>query len=117
MEEIFATADELRQVTKRSIEQNTRSLEQLSAEWFDWFTKRGVRLLKDATSAGRYHCTLHIPYQPLTREHKQGLTRIKRTLQAMLPGCAIEFMEEETYETPYIFILIDWSEPIVSQES
>lgn len=117
MEEIFATVNELREATKYSIEKVKGDIETQTTEWLEWFSKRGVRLLKDATSAGRFHCSLHIPYQPLTRAHKQGLTRIKRRLQAMLPGCAIEFMEEETYETPYIFILIDWSEPIVSQES
>lgn len=113
MEEIVATADELRAATNHARAKEKGTLEEQTTEWLEWFSKRAVRFLKDTTSMGRFQLAVHLPYQPLTRSHERGLLQIKRALQAMLPGCSIDFMEEEEdEETPRnVWLSIDWSEP------
>lgn len=110
-DEILATAQELRDASQRGLErQGWISNAQKNEEWLEWFSKRGVRLLKDATGLGKLYVNVDIPYQPATKQDENDLLALRKRLRRMLPGCRIDFVEEE-YEGERVCVFqIEWKE-------
>ena len=111
-EEVLATAEELREATGRAISalaNDTRSLQEKNAEWIQWFSKRGVRLLKDAIQLGRFSLTVDVPYQPVSKDAEKSLGLLRKQIRPMLPGCEFHFIEEVYEGVNQCTMLIDWS--------
>lgn len=106
-EEVLATAEELRQASA-AYTNDTRSFHEKNTEWIQWFSKRGVRLLKDAIQFGQTSISVYIPYQPTTRDAEKGLGLLRKQVHPMLPGCAIHFIEEELEGETHCTMLIEW---------
>ena len=108
MEEVIVTALELFEATKEArMELDNKSKEELCEEWFEWFKKRGPGYIRDAVKKGLYRVTLELPFQPtLLPDGKvdgkcynwKGKPLYKRLTEA-LPGCKIEFCDEEYEES------------------
>jgi hypothetical protein len=109
--EVLATATELREATDKAISVlaiDTRSLEEKNTEWLQWFSKRGVRLLKDAIQLGKYSLTVDVPYQPSSKDAEKGLMVLRKQLRHMIPGCSVNFIEEVYEGQTFCTMLIGW---------
>lgn len=108
-DEILATVQELREATQHGLEQQGWTSNQEKNEaWLNWFRKRGIRLLKDATQLGKGYVNVDVPYQPTTQQDQNDLVILRKHLRKMLPGCEIVFIEE-TYEDDSICVFqIEW---------
>ena len=111
-EEVLATAQELREATERirsALATDPRTFQEKNADWIQWFSKRGVRLLKDATQLGNYSLTVDVPYQPVSKDAEKGLGLLRKQIRHMLPGCEFYFIEEVYEGVNQCTMLIDWS--------
>ena len=108
-DQILATAQELRDASQRGLErQGWSSNAEKNEVWLDWFQKRGIRLLKDATALGKWYVNVDVPYQPATQQDQNDLVALRKRLRRMLPGCDVVFIEEE-YEGEKICVFqIEW---------
>lgn len=109
-DEVLATANDLREASQAGVEHRSwTSNAEKNEEWLAWFAKRGVRLLKEATSLGKMYMNLDVPYQPATEQDQNDLVALRKRVRRMLPGCEVVFIEEE-YEGERICIFqIEWS--------
>lgn len=109
-DEIIATAQDLRQASQRGLEhQGWVSNAEKNEEWIQWFQKRGVRILKDATALGKWYVNVDVPYQPATQQYQTDLVALRKRLRRMLPECEVVFIEEE-YEGEKVCVFqIEWS--------
>lgn len=104
MEQVIVTAEELYEATRetrKALQEKTD--EELLEEWFEWFKKKGPSYIRDSVKKGLYKVTMDLPFQPLFKENGEpdpnsyswrGKSLWKR-LTEMLPGCKIEYIEEE----------------------
>jgi hypothetical protein len=106
----LVTANELYAAT-REAQQVDKPDEEKLEEWFEWFKKKGPSYLRDAVKKGSFRITLDLPFQPQIQENGQpdpksyswrGKSLWKR-LTEMLPGCKIEYVEEEYEECEVSF--------------
>ncbi len=98
------TASELYEATRearKALQEKTD--EEVLEEWFEWFKKKGSSYIRDAVKKGKLRVTLELPFQPLFQENGEpnpasytwrGKSLWKR-LTELLPGCKIEYVEEE----------------------
>ena len=109
-EEVLVTANELYAAT-REAQQVDKTDEELLEEWFEWFKKKGPSYLRDAVKKGLFRVTLDLPFQPTVLPSGKangnsytwkGKSLWKR-LTEMLPGCKIEYLEEEYEEAEVSF--------------
>ena len=108
-DEILATAQQLREASKRGLELlGYKSNAEKNNDWLEWFDKRGVRILKDATLLGKWYVNVNVPYQPATKQDEKDLVILQKRLRKMLPDCEIVFIEEE-YEGEKVCVFqIEW---------
>ncbi len=108
-DEILATAQQLREASQRGLELlGYKSNTEKNNDWLEWFDKRGVRILKDATSLGKWYVNVNVPYQPATKQDEKDLVVLQKRLRKMLPDCEIVFIEEE-YEGEKVCVFqIEW---------
>lgn len=64
-------------------------------EWKQWFLKRGERVLKEAVQKGLFEVEIPLPFQPYTNANKKELTILMKFVRECVPGCALQFIEEE----------------------
>ena len=109
-EEVLVTASELYAAT-REAQQVEKTDEEKLEEWFEWFKKKGPNYIRDAVKKGLYRVTLDLPFQPILQKNGEpdpktynwrGKSLWKR-LTEMLPGCKIEYLEEEYEEAEVSF--------------
>ena len=109
-DEVLATAQELREASQRGLErQGWTSNAEKNEQWLDWFGKRGIRLLKDATALGKWYVNVDVPYQPTTQQNQNDLVALRKRLRRMLPGCQIHFIEEEYEGETFCVFQIEWN--------
>ena len=108
-DEILATAQQLREASQRGLELlGYKSNAEKNNDWLEWFDKRGVRILKDATLLGKWYVNVNVPYQPATKQDEKDLVILQKRLRKMLPDCEIVFIEEE-YEGEKVCVFqIEW---------
>ncbi len=114
-EEVLATVQELRDATDRAIQTRDseyKTNDEKNTEWLQWFSKRGVRLLKDAIQFGKYSISVDLPYQPDTKQDEKSLMRLRKQLQQLIPGCVIDYIEEELEDTTQYTMLISWEDKV-----
>ncbi len=109
-EEVLATVQELRDATDHILKTKAmhQTLDEKNSEWLQWFSKRGVRLFKDAIQFGKYNITVDVPYQPVNKDAEKGLVDLRKRLRPMIPGCSIHFIEEVYEGVTICTILIGW---------
>ena len=109
-DEVLATAQELRDASQRGLERRgwTSNAEK-NEEWLEWFTKRGVRMLKDATALGKMYVNVDVPYQPTTQQDQNDLVALRKRLRRMLPGCEVVFIEEVYEGESFCVFQIEWN--------
>ena len=109
-EEVLVTAIELYAATRES-QQIDKTNEEKLEEWYEWFKIKGPTYLRDAVKKGLFRVTLDLPFQPLFQANGEpdpktytwrGKSLWKR-LTEMLPGCKIEYLEEEYEEAEVSF--------------
>lgn len=122
MEEVLVTAQDLFEATKEArivIEGKTK--EELCEEWYEWFKKKSPSYIRDAVKKGLFRVTFELPFQPTLLPSGEvdgkcynwnGKPLYKR-LTEVLPGCKIEFCEEEYEEScavpfPGFVLEISW---------
>ena len=102
VEQVLVTAVELYAAT-REAQQVEKTDEEKLEEWFEWFKKKGPSYIREAVKKGLFRVTLDLPFQPLFQQNGEpepksynwrGKSLWKR-LTEMLPGCKIEYCEEE----------------------
>jgi hypothetical protein len=116
-EEVLATAAELREATDKAnsaLVIDTRSFQEKNTEWLQWFSKRGVRIFKDAIQFGKYNITVDIPYQPDNKDAEKSLVDLRKRLRPMIPGCSIHYIEEVYEGQMFCTMLIGWGEEKVA---
>jgi hypothetical protein len=84
-------------------------LAELATDWLVWFENSAKRHLKTAALFGYTEATLDLPVQLSRSLDKTIHIKIRRAVQAMVPGCAVAFVEEE-YEGAVVFRLeVSWA--------
>ena len=109
-EEVLATVRELREATDHVLKTKPmdQTLDEKNNEWIQWFSKRGVRLFKDAIQFGKYNITVDVPYQPVNTDAEKGLVALRKLLRPLIPGCSVHFIEEVYEGVTICTILIGW---------
>ena len=99
---MIATAEELREASEMSrVSRQEKTKEELLKSWVKNFEKSVERVIKDAVRAGADICTIQLPWQP-GRNHPKYVRQTKIEgmdlrvwVKEQLPGCAVEYVEEE----------------------
>jgi hypothetical protein len=113
-EDILITGEELYHMTMHYRRKPEKSMEGKCAEWHHWFEKRYEKIFKDAAARGEFSVTLPAPYTPADKSEQGPLRHLRNKLRRQLPGCVVEFIEEECDEKILYFIEIAWDEAVSS---
>lgn len=112
---IVATAEELRGLTGKALEDIIFSAEDMAADWVRWFQKRGERFVTSAARFGYTEATLDLP-RPLAVElNKPVLRELLKKVRELVPGCAVSIVEEECDEVTIHRLEISWAAQQKSQ--
>lgn len=116
---MIATAVELRKASEMSrVSRQEKSKEELVKSWVKHFEKTVDRAIKDAVRAGAEVCSIQLPWQPerseegkkaFVSESKVDGVLLRTWVKKQLPGCDVNYVEEELEGLFWYMMEISWS--------
>lgn len=107
---VLITGEELYDMTMHYMRKPEKSMEAKCADWLHWFEKRYEKLFKDAAARREFSITLQAPYTPTGKEEQGPLRALRNHLRQALPGCSVNFIEEECDGRILYFVEISWED-------